>query len=207
MALSEIGDTQRDAPLSSENESDIEVVPLPDAESGDKIETDVTDEEPVAPVFDDVTVLYDLESLPDPVRRMRELIVEAASGGDLDDLRPLLGTGSTRTELSISGYEGDPIAFLRDHSGDGNGQETLAILLDILSAGYVRVDAGEPTELYIWPYFYAMPLEQLDDRQRVELFRVITAGDYEDMQAYGAYMFYRTAIGPEGDWEYFLAGD
>ncbi len=182
-------------------------IPAPDVERGDKLETNVTDEDTGTVAIEAVTVLYDLNQLPAPVRRMRELIVTAASEGNIDALRPLLGTGGTRTELSIGGYEGDPIDFLRETSGDGNGHETLAILLDILSAGYVHLDPGEPTEQFLWPYFYAMPLERLDDRQKVELFRIITAGDFEDMKAFGAYIFYRTAIGPEGDWMFFVAGD
>ena len=71
----------------------------------------------------------------------------------------------------------------------------------------MHVDPGLPTEFYLWPYFYSLPLEQLDDRQKVELFRIITAGDYEEMSVYGAYIFYRTGIGPDGDWKFFLAGD
>ncbi len=173
----------------------------------DTLETDVAPADgPVAEQID-VTVSYDLSRLPAPVSRMRELIIEAAVKGDIEGLRPLLGTGPTRTELSISGYEGDPIEFLKEISGDGGGHELLAILLDIFQAGYAHIDAGEPTEMYLWPYFYSVPLDSLNDRQKVELFRIITAGDYEDMSAFGGYIFYRTAIGPEGDWKFFVAGD
>ncbi len=181
--------------------------PEADGVPADSLETDVV--EPDAPIGDriNVRISHDLSELPAPVMRMRELIVDAAAKGDIEGLRPLLGTGPTRTELSISGYEGDPIEFLQDMSGDEAGHELLAILLDILHAGYAHLDPGEPTELYLWPYFYSIPLESLDDRQRVELFRIITAGDYEDMQAYGGYIFYRTAIGPDGDWKFFVAGD
>ncbi len=173
----------------------------------DVLETDVTDEESHAGTLANVSVSYDLTQLPKPVMRMRELIVDAAVKGDIEGLRPLLGTGPSRTELSIGGYEGDPIDFLREISGDGHGRELLAILLDIFQTGYAHLDAGEPTELYLWPYFYSVPLDSLDDRQMVELFRIITAGDYEDMQAFGAYIFYRTGISPDGQWKFFVAGD
>jgi hypothetical protein len=205
LALSEIGDEKIEDDDTVTRDGEVDMIPLPDAKSGDSLETDVTDEETGPP--EDVQVLYDLELLPEPVRRMRELIVTAASSGNVENMRPLLGTGPTRTQLSISGYDGDPIDFLREISGDGNGQEILAILLDVLNAGYVHLDPGEPTEIYLWPYFYSVPLDGLDDRQKVELFRIITAGDYEDMQAFGAYIFYRTGIGPEGDWKFFVAGD
>lgn len=173
----------------------------------DTLETDVTDDTAHSPVRANVTVGYDLSNLPKPVVRMRELIVEAAANGNIEGLRPLLGVGNNRTELSIGGYEGDPIDFLKEISGDGQGHELLAILLDIFQTGYAHLDAGEPTELYLWPYFYSVPLDNLDDRQMVELFRVITAGDYEDMQAFGSYIFYRTAISPDGQWKFFVAGD
>lgn len=152
-------------------------------------------------------IIYDLDKLPAPVKRMRELIVEAAKSGDIEALRPLVGTGADITQLSLGGIEGDPIEFLKELSGDKDGQEILAILEEVLNAGYVHLDAGKPEELYVWPYFFAVPLERLDPRQRVELFKIVTAGDYEDMKSYGAYIFYRVGISPEGKWEFFVAGD
>ena len=206
LALRVVGETDAEDETSPGDEQP--GIPLnTESEPGDKFETDVTIDEAAPGPGEDVAVLYDTDMLPAPVRRMRELIIEAASKGNIEGLRPLLGTGVSRTQLSIAGYEGDPIEFLKETSGDGEGQELLAILLDIFSAGYVHLDPGEPEELYLWPYFYALPLERLDDRQKVELYRIITAGDYEDMRGFGAYIFYRTGIGPEGDWKFFVAGD
>lgn len=152
-------------------------------------------------------VVYDAELLPEPVKRLRALIMEACLSGDIEQLRPLLGTGDDTPQLSFGDSEGDPVEFLRSISGDGEGQEILAILYEVLAAGYVHLDPGEPTELYIWPYFFAVPLETLDPRQRVELFKLVTAGDYEDMKNFGAYIFYRVGISPEGKWVFFVAGD
>lgn len=152
-------------------------------------------------------IVYDLEALPDPVRRMHRLIVEACKSGDLERLRPLLSVDAEGTRLSFGGVEGDPIAFLREVSGDEDGQEILAILLEVLQAGYVHLDAGTPAEMYVWPYFFALPLDSLDQRQRVELFTLVTAGDYQDMKVFGAYIFYRVGITPEGRWSFFIAGD
>ena len=152
-------------------------------------------------------ILRDISALPEPVQRMRELIMEAARTGEVERLRPLLGTGENMTSLSFGGIESDPIAFLRGTSGDGQGQEILAILLEVLEAGFVRMDPGTDHELYVWPYFYAAPLDKLSPPQKVELFKLVTAGDYEDMQAFGAYIFYRAGITPEGRWIFFVAGD
>jgi len=152
-------------------------------------------------------VVYDLGKLPEPVKRMHGLIVEACKSGDIEKLRPLIGQGNQMAQLSLSDIEGDPILFLKGLSGDSDGQEILAILEEVLSAGYVHVDAGTPQELYVWPYFFALPLDKLDPKQRVELFKLVTATDYDDMKQFGAYIFYRVGITPAGQWMFFVAGD
>lgn len=160
--------------------------------------------DPDAPVPE---ILYDLSKLPGPARRMRELILEATKSGEIERLRPLLGVGDGATTLSFGGADGDLIEFLKQQSGDGEGHEILAILEEVLEAGFVHLDAGKPEELYVWPYFVGVPIEKLTPPQRVELFRIVTAGDYEDMKNYGAYIFYRVGITPEGRWMFFVAGD
>jgi len=169
----------------------------------------VTEGHAVVPgeAYDAPEVLTDLEKLPFPVRRMRELLIEAARSGDIEKLRPYVGTGDDQTLLSFGGLEEDPISFLRSISGDGEGHEILAILQEVLEAGFVRLEAGTENELYVWPYFHAMQLDKLTPQQRVELYRLVTYGDYEEMQAFGAYNFYRTGITPEGRWRFFVAGD
>ncbi|MBZ9795854.1 alanine and proline-rich secreted protein Apa [Mesorhizobium sp. ES1-4] len=152
-------------------------------------------------------VVYDLGKLPEPVRRMHDLIIEACKSGDIEKLRPLIGKGESMTQLSLADIDGDAIAFLKGLSGDPDGQEILAILEEVLSAGYVHLDAGTPQELYVWPYFFALPLDKLDARQRVELFKIVTAGDLDDMKQFGAYIFYRVGITPAGQWTFFVAGD
>ena len=109
-------------------------------------------------------IIYNLDRLPEPVRRMHDLIVEAAKSGDIEKLRPLIGMGEDVTQLSFGGIDGDPIDYLKGLSGDPEGQEILAIIEEVLSAGYVHLDAGTPNELYVWPYFFAIPLDKLDPR-------------------------------------------
>ena len=77
----------------------------------------------------------------------------------------------------------------------------------MLEAGFVHVDAGTENEMYVWPYFYRTPMATLTGPQRVELYRLLTHGDFEDMKAFGAYMFYRVGITPRGRWRFFVAGD
>lgn len=152
-------------------------------------------------------ILYDFDLLPEPVARMRRLIIEVCRGGNLEKLRPLIGEEPNATQLTLGALDGDPIDFLRGSSGDEDGQEILAILLEVMEAGFVHLNPGTEQALYVWPYFFAVPLEELTARQRVELFKLVTAGDYQEMKAFGAYIFYRAAITPEGRWVYFVAGD
>ena len=149
-------------------------------------------------------IILDPALLPEPVRRMRELLVEAAASGDIERLRPLT-TGPRQT--IINGDISDPIDALRSYSGDPEGLEILAILLDILSSGAARLDAGTEEEVYVWPYFAGKPLASLTPPERVELLRIVTAGDLMGMEESGNYNFYRLAITPDGEWKSLTGGD
>ncbi len=151
-------------------------------------------------------VHYGEEGLPDRVKSMRRRILDATRTGDLEALRPVLQSNEMPPALSGGGND-DPIATLRLLSGDDKGREILAILQEMLEAGYVHVDVGTPQEMFIWPYFARYPLDKLSGMQMVELFRLITAGDLQDMQEKGVYSFYRVGIGPDGTWHYFEDGD
>ncbi len=152
-------------------------------------------------------VITDLSVLPFPVRKMRELILDAAYSGDVEKLRPYIGYGDDVTMLSLGGIEQDPIEFLKSISGDAEGHEILAIITEILEAPAIRFEYQPYNFVYVWPYYYAYPFEELTPEQRVQLFRIITYGDYEEMVAFGNYIFYRLGITPEGRWRFFVAGD
>lgn len=149
----------------------------------------------------------DFDKLPEPVRLTRERMLEAARSGDIEKLRPLLGVEDRATQLSLEDHEEDVIDFLKSLSGDEAGREVLAIIIDLLDTGYVHLNAGKDGEVYVWPYFYAMPLDRLTPPQIVELFQIVTAGDFEDMKKAGGYVFYSIGIGPDGSWRFFTAGE
>lgn len=151
-------------------------------------------------------VLYNTDMLPRAVARMHAQLREAALGGSMDRLRMVLESNELPPTLSFTEI-GDPIEFLKSISGDGEGFEILAILADILDAGFLHVDAGTPQEMYVWPYFSRYPLFDLTPDQKVELYRIVTAGDFAEMQDFGAWTFYRVGIGPDGTLHYFVAGD
>jgi len=178
--------------------------------AGDDVAEDVTKPITSPPNAEEYTpppILRDLSLLPFPTRRMHELILAAAITGDVEKLRPYIGYGDDITMLSLGGIDDDPINFLKSLSGDSDGHEVLAILAEILESGFVHLDEGTDQELYVWPYFFAQPIDKLTPIQRVELFRIITYGDFEDMASFGAYIFYRVGITSEGRWRFFVAGD
>jgi hypothetical protein len=152
-------------------------------------------------------ILRDLSQLPFATRKMHELLTAAARSGDIEALRPYIGEGDDVTMLSFGGNEGDPIEFLKSQSGDGDGHEILAILLEVLEAGFVHLEVGTENEMFVWPYFFAVPPEKLGPREKVELFTLLTSGDFEEMKSFGQYVFYRVGITPQGRFRFFVAGD
>jgi hypothetical protein len=151
-------------------------------------------------------IIRDLSKLPAPVKQMREQIVEAAASGDIERLRPLFGTGASAANVMNNEFE-DPIDALKNFSGDAEGQEILAIMLDILSTGAAHFDAGTPDEAYVWPYFSGKALNTLTPPERVDLLRIVTAGDLAGMEENGNYNFFRLGISPDGKWKFFSGGD
>ena len=150
-------------------------------------------------------ILRSEADLPEPVRETRRKLLEAARSGDLNQLRALMDAQPEKPAVAL-GEPGDPIEYLKALSTDAEGREMLAILLEVLEAGFVRVEPGTAEELYVWPYFAQIPLESLSPPQLVELFTLLTAADYEDMRSYGSYTFFRVGIAPDGRWLFFLAG-
>jgi hypothetical protein len=144
--------------------------------------------------------------LPAPVRKTWQALIDAARSGDIEAIRPLIAAQPEPPTFAFGEIE-DPIDHLKSLSGDSEGREILAILLEVLEIGFVRVEQGTENEMYIWPYFADVPLERLTAEQVVELFTILTAGDYQDMLSYGAYIFFRVGISPDGRWHFFVAGD
>jgi hypothetical protein len=183
-----------------------QTLPMPDSLTNkpeDKAATDDTPDQPDIPV----EFINNLDTLPEPVKKMRTALVEAAASGDIERLRPLFGTGADETQVSVGDAPEDPIAALKSLSGDPDGREVLAILLDIISTGAAHTDKGTPQEAYVWPYFAEKNLDTLSPPEAVELFRIVTAGDVTDMKEFGGYNFYRLGISPDGKWKFFVAGD
>lgn len=151
-------------------------------------------------------VQYGEDKLPAAVRQMRKDILEAATNVDFRRLKLVYDANDEPPTLSFD-ETGDPIEILKKNSGDPEGLEILAIMIEILQAGWVHKNPGEPDEMYIWPYFAELSLDQLTKKQKVELYEIVTASDVEEMETFGSYIFYRLGIGPDGTWYFFVAGD
>lgn len=201
--------TQSEDPAADEPEDTTggsSTMPMPDPlikKPGDTTTADDGKDDPAVPS----EIITNLDTLPEPVKKMRVALVEAAASGDIERLRPLMSTGDDQTQISVGDAPEDPIAALKSLSGDPDGREVLAILLDIISTSAALVDKGTPQETYVWPYFAEKNLDSLTPPEVVELYRIVTAGDVADMKEFGGYNFYRLGIGPDGKWKFFVAGD
>jgi hypothetical protein len=193
-------------PEQVEQEDPAAQAPMPDSltnKPDDKAAVDGVPDSPEIPV----EFINNLDTLPEPVKKMRTALVEAAASGDIERLRPLLGSEDDETQVSVGDAPEDPIAALKSLSGDPDGREVLAILLDIISTAAAHTDKGTPQEAYVWPYFAEKNLDTLSPPEMVELYRIVTAGDVSDMKEFGGYNFYRLGISPDGKWKFFVAGD
>lgn len=215
-ALSDIKDitppaAESSEPPSSEEpdviEDSIPVIPDPDPLIRSPEPEEAGDVEDIETVGPPAEVIYDIEKAPEPVRRMRELIIEAAKTGDISKLKPLMNPGPDQTVVPLQAPDQDPIEALKAISGDSDGVEILAILLDIFSTGFVQLDKGTADEAYVWPYFVGKSLGLLTPQEKVELLRIVTAGDVAEMQEYGNYNFFRVGITPDGRWKFLSVGD
>jgi hypothetical protein len=148
----------------------------------------------------------DLLRLPPAVSGTRDRILAAARTGDLHKLAAVMQANGSMPVFSHTQKQ-DPTAYWKETYPDSEGVEILSILITILDTQPVRVDAGTPQEMYLWPYFARLPIKALTPAQKVELFRVVTGSDYKDMLERGRYVFYQVGIGPDGTWRYFVASE
>lgn len=158
----------------------------------------------VAPVS--VELLPDNEEPRERVGSMRERLILAARSGEIARLGIAFQVNETMPVFTRGG-ERDPVAFWKKASGDGEGREILAILLNILDLPAALINKGTPQEMYVWPYLAHVPLNELNPRQTVDLYRLMTAQDVRDMRTLGSWVFWRLGIGPDGTVHFFLAGE
>jgi len=150
-------------------------------------------------------VQRNISILPAPVQDMRAAILRAASSGDLEEMRYVLERNEIMPILSAGQKVDEPLKHWRAVSGDGKGLEIMAVLIEILTSGYVTQKQPD-TEMYIWPHFAARGVSDLTPAQKVELFRLVSPAEAERMTESG-YDHYRLGIGADGTWHFFYKGD
>jgi hypothetical protein len=154
-------------------------------------------------------ISYGTTKLPTPVVDMREAILAAVRSGRIEELRHAFELNELKPDLGSgmgSGPVSDPVAHWKQISGDGEGREVLAVLAEILDAGYATLPLGRDLEnnrIYIWPYFAEVPLASLGPAQQVELLRLVPPAVAKEMIANGKYTYWRIAIGADGTWHSF----
>jgi hypothetical protein len=157
----------------------------------------------------------DTESLPQNVRRMRGLLLEAMRSGESAALRkpiewnevpPSFGKGAPRGAKGPAMAD-ELVRFFRSRSGDGQGRETMGQVINILAVGHARIHAGQSQEMYVWPYFAALDPRLLTPEQEVDVFRVLSAPQLAEWREKGRFPYWRIGIGPDGTWHYFLGGE
>jgi len=153
-----------------------------------------------------VEAISDLARLPEKVRQTRARILEAAKSGDLNKVATVMQSNEMMPVFSFGGDK-NPVEFWKSSYPDSDGIEAMAILSELLEMPFVHLDKGTPQEMFVWPYFYAMPLASLTPEQKVELFRLVTGADWKEMIDFGAYIFFRVGIAPDGVWHFYVAGD
>ncbi|MEM8551164.1 MAG: hypothetical protein AAGF45_02210 [Pseudomonadota bacterium] len=151
-------------------------------------------------------IRYHAADLPGPVAAARAALIQSAKTGDIEALRPLFAAQRVAPIVAPFGEVDDAVDHLRRQSGDAEGQEILAILIELLEGGYVAVGEGS-TRTYVWPYFAEVPLATLTPAQMVEVYRILTSIDVEEVERQGRYTFFRVGIAPDGRLRYFSAGE
>lgn len=156
---------------------------------------------------DAVEVSNEIADLPQPVRDMRQRIINAARTGEIARLGPIVARQNEPLHVGFDVVD-DPIDFMRRSSNDGEGREPLAILIELLEAPYAVVPDADHGKVYVWPYLAAMPdLSHLDAEQMIDLYKLVSHTDFQDMLQMGSWYFYRTMISADGQWLAFIAGD
>lgn len=158
---------------------------------------------PAPAVNKDVEVLRDISTLPPQVARMRGAILSAAATGEVENLRVPIDMNELPPMLAAEKIK-DPMAYWREISGDGQGREVMATLIQLFRTGFARKGAGTENELYVWPYFAEMPLNALTPAQEVELLTIVPPARMKEMREKGTYDHFRIAIAKDGTWHSFM---
>jgi hypothetical protein len=143
------------------------------------------------------------QELPGAVADVRQRVFDAAVACDYDTLEQIaLEQGEGFTFSYGAGPDDSAAEHWRELEESGS-EEPMKTLATILTLPHTRNESGS----YAWPSAYTESPTDADWQALVD------AGVYpqeliDQMRGGGVgYLGYRTAITPEGDWQFFVAGD
>lgn len=149
--------------------------------------------------------LCDIEQLPPAVVEMRDAMLEAVGRADIEAMRIPIEMNEIPPAIGPAD-SGDPIAYWRGASGDGEGREVLAQIGLIMAMPCAKVTNPDGSALLLWPYLAALPLGELEPAQIVDLYRLVHGAAAETMRTGGAYTAWRIGIGENGVWHFMEKG-
>jgi hypothetical protein len=157
------------------------------------------------PYFD-LEISDDIAALPEAVQETRSQLIEATRSGDIESLRAIIEAQGGAPTVSF-GLPDDPVGYLREQSLDPEGRQILALLRNLLEMPYAVLGASSETPNYVWPYLALVDLDALTPEQAVDAYRLVDPDDLAGMREFGGWIYWRVYIGPDGEWQAFVAGD
>jgi len=140
------------------------------------------------------------DGLPAAVSALRDQIAAAAVGCDMVALESLAGP-----DLVTSFGGGGPERFAEAES---SGEPLLDILVGILDTPYAHQTFGDGSELYVWPSAFAYQTwQEIPPADLEALLGVYTQAELDQLSGFESYAGWRVGITPDGDWQFFVAGD
>ena len=147
--------------------------------------------------------------IPSPVEEMRQAILAAAQSGRIEELRVPLDWNEMKPDVTPN-VSDDPIAYWKKTSGDGEGREVLAALVNMLQMRPATVPLGKDPEnnlIYVWPYLAEAKLDALTPSEEVDLLRLMSPGSAKAMRQAKKWTWWRLVIGADGTWHSFKKGE
>ena len=142
------------------------------------------------------------QDLPPEVADVRRRVFDAAVACDYDVLEQIALERGDGFTFSYGG--GDSAADHWRQVEEANTEQPLPMraLAAILALPYTRNESGS----YAWPTAYSEAPPDEDWQALVDA-GLYSHEQVDSMKAGGMYLGYRTAITPDGDWQFFVAGD
>ena len=143
-------------------------------------------------------LITDLSTLPPLTQTMQQNLTEAATQGNLEEVRDLFESNELTPVLSKD-HISDPIDYWKNQSIDGTARDTLANIAEVFSLPPVKTAEGD----YVWPYLARWPLDKLTPAQQIDLFRLAGPKQASEMLKTNKYSHFEAKIGKDGTWHSF----